>query len=485
LQFLFLFLSPGAKETKMSKAIRQAGRDDDQSHDNAAKGAKMPDAANPSGGGIGQAHDTGKKETKNSEVAIPAVGEDGRPSEVDKKKATMRKATIRCPKLNLSIQLNKLLLKHDPTPDWGRIERICRKTGLNRRCITALVRGTAAEIRIGTLEAIVSYLVNECHLSLREALAGLFGLQPSAFWNMFGSGNDDGFKVRVWQGVRTDKTTSEPKWVNAYDAYLSETFSRNLLAGVTPRQPNLKHSLLRSYSGEELHREVAAEACRCYEKFRKDPVRRALVCIGSMKSMPLSECVMAHTFGVKPFEAGPSNRELAARAVPVFFRYRSDDPQPPSVFGGVQLPLPAAKNQAGIAFESKSGKWEFCPVSENEDVALVFYVCRPATDTIEIVLAGFSGQATGCLAMKLADLTKSFWPPTYNEPHLKAGAYIVRFDFRGSKPDPQSIIGKTFKSKVIALPREVIARRLDPVVPPPDDGEPGSAGCAAHSKKPR
>jgi len=481
----FLFLGPDAKEAKMSKAIHQAGRDDGQSHDPGAKEAKMLNTTNPSGRVGGQANDAGEKEAKVSEIAIPAGRADGRPGEANKKKAKMSKATIRCPELNLSIQLDKLLQENDRTPEWGRIGRICRKTGLNRRSVTGLLKGTAAEIRVSTLGGIVSYLVNECHLSLREALANFFGLQPSAFWNMFCSSNDDSFKVRVWQGLRTDETTSEPKWVNAYDAYLSETFSRHLLAGVAPRQPNLKHALLRSYSGEERHKEVSAEACGWYEKFSKDPIRRALVCIGSMKSMPLSECVMAHTFGVKPFEADPCNRELPARAVPVFFRYRSDDPQPTSVFGGAELPLPAAKDQAGVAFEMADRKWVFCPVSDKEDVGLVFYVYRPATDTMEIVLAGFSGVGTGALAMELSDLTKFFWPPTYNEPHLKAGAYIVRIDFRGSKPDPQSIIGKTFKKKVITLPREVFARRLDAVVPPPDDGKPGSAKRAASKNKPR
>ena len=301
--------------------------------------------------------------------------------------AMTSKATIRCPVLNLSIQLNKLLQEHDRTPNGGAWAASA-EAGLNRRVVTALVRGTAQEIRMHTLEGIASYLVNECHLPLREALASLFAIQPSAFWNMFGGSNDDSFKVRVWEGVANDR--------NHFRAEVGQRLRCLPVGDLQPppagrRGPAAAGSetaLLRSYSGEERQKEVwPRPAVRTRSSATTDPP--GLGVHRQHEVDALERVRHAHTFRVKPFKPDPGDRAPRLRAVPVFFRYRADDPHPPSVFGGMELPLPAAGEQAGVAFEMEGGKWDICPVSDKEDVGLVFYVYRPSANTMQLCWRGF------------------------------------------------------------------------------------------------
>jgi len=399
----------------------------------------------------------------------------------------------RCPEVILAIQLEKLLQKHLPGKCWGVNQRIHEATGLSRAKIRALRKNAAKTISIDTLQRIVSYLVSECHVSPAELLGTFFGVQPSGFWTMFTSSTSERFKVQICQGVRNDPNTAEPTWVNACDAYLSATFIRHLVANDGRRQPDLEQVLLRAYSGQQHKKDgqqhkkdVFAESRSFYKGFRRDTGSRALVCIGSMKSLPLGECLLAQVFGATAFKPQTNVQRPGQRAIPVFFRYRGNDPQPPSAFGGREFSLAATNGRAGVAYEIDGEHWGFCPISETEDAGMVYYVYRPTKETVELVLAGFSGRATACIALGLPELASQLWPPLYKQSDLMVGAFILRYEFpppTAHQSDSRLIPVEPSATEVIPLSGDVLARRLAGVVLAPPSARKSAGGGGATSRQ--
>jgi hypothetical protein len=307
---------------------------------------------------------------------------------------------------------------------------------------------------------------------------------------MFGSATSSFFQVQVCEGVRNDPNIAEPRSINAYDAYLSATFIRQLTANKTQLPPDVEQCLCRSYLDKQHETEIFAEAKTLHDRFRNGSGSRALVCIGSVKSLPLSECVLANLFGVKPFKPRDKDRRPQARPIPVFFRYRENDVAPPSAFGGRHFPLPEAFRQAGIAYELDDKRWDFCPISETQDAAMVFYVNHPAKETVELVLAGFSGRATGAIATGLSELVGQLWPPTYRQPNLQVGAFIVRYEFpppstRHTEQHP--ILVEPTNVKVVPLSGDVLTRKLTGVAAAEPEATDNSArnGRVPGRRKPR
>jgi hypothetical protein len=389
---------------------------------------------------------------------------------------------IRSRNIIVNIQLKKLIKKYCPGNPWGIYEKIHQKTGLPLATIRALCTNRAKSVSIDALQKIVGFFASEFHISPAKLLGPFFGVQPSGFWRMFTSITSKYFKVQICQGVRHDQTTAEPKWINADDAFLTATFSRQVLTCYEQRPSDLEQCLLRSWSNKEHQKQCFNESLWIYSRFRQDTGSRALVCIGSMKTLPLSECVVAKVFGVKPFVSVPWNKiqNLQQMPLPIFFRYRKNDPHPPSAFGGRKFPLWASNGEAGIAYEVDDANWDFCPSSETQDAAMVFYVYSQPAETVEIALGGFSGRATGCIALELPDLANKIWPPQYQRSDLMVGAFIIRYEFSPSverNVESHSILVKPTKTEVIPLSKEVLERRLG--------GNVGELKCEAGKSKTR
>ena len=384
----------------------------------------------------------------------------------DQETIRVRTFPERVPPLKLVIQLEKILKQHFPgTSHRGIYTEIKERTGLSFSQIRAIRKSDAKFISMETLQKIASFLKTECGISTDELLGSFFGVEPLGFWAMF----DNMECVQVCEGLRIDRTTAEPRWVNAYDAHLSATFIRQLLAGGGHPRSNLEQYLIQAYRDEQHMAAVIANAKDFYYRgFRDGSKRRALACIGSMKSLPVFECVVANAFKVKPFvpqTIGRRSQDLRQRAIPVYFRYREDDPDVHSAFGGRDLPLAAARGKAGVAYETDGGRWEFCPISESEDVAVVFYACGLAEGTVELALAGFSGRATGCLALGLSTLAEDLWPPTYSHSGLNLGLFLIRYTFAPqAAADSHTILVEPKATEVIAVPESVLVRRLEGVI---------------------
>ena len=362
----------------------------------------------------------------------------------------------------ISIRLKMLLTFYCKGNPWGYIGKIKKQTGLNRPRISAWMNNSVKSISLDTLRKIVGFLVSEFGANPSELLGTMFGLEPSRFWGLLSSDTSQKFKTQICQGVRTDKKTDEARWINLNDSHLLGTFIYELSSSHKRGELKLEPHSLRSWIDEEHREEILNDAKKFYHTQEKTG-NRALVCIGSMKSLSLSECVIAKIFNTKPFVTQSNIKRPMDLRIPIFFKYREDDPHPPSAFGGEKIPLKAAASRAGIAYEVDSKHWDFCPISETQDAGVVFYINRPPDDTVEMVLAGFTGRATGCLAYVLTDLADKLWPPTYVRSDLKVGAFIIRYEFPQPDADnnpSHSMFSLPKKIEVIPLSKEVLVRRL-------------------------
>jgi hypothetical protein len=200
-----------------------------------------------------------------------------------------------------------------------------------------------------------------------------------------------------------------------------------------------------------------------YESFTGTAGDKALVCLGSNKSNPMVELLLANAFGCEPFVSQDGVPAAAQRNCPIFLRYRESDPQPASCCGGLKL---AARGQTtkepGIWFETPGGQWDCAPWDATKsDAAFVFYIHRESQGHMEMALGGFSGRATRLLARLLARRGEEFWPPVYEGQGIQIGAFVVKWNLPGQASYDDLLPGDSHvEGEIIRLGSEVIARRI-------------------------
>jgi len=82
-----------------------------------------------------------------------------------------------------------------------------------------------------------------------------------------------------------------------------------------------------------------------------------------------------------------------------------------------------------------------------------------------MVIGGFSGRATHCLASGLRGITGQLWPPSYDTGELQVGAFIVRFEFAGSGSEPADGFDPEWMfrpsaTEVIPLEEKVLSQKV-------------------------
>ena len=89
-----------------------------------------------------------------------------------------------------------------------------------------------------------------------------------------------------------------------------------------------------------------------YGDFCETAGDKALVCLGSNKSNPVSEMLIARAFNCDPFIPQDGLASAASRSCPIFLRYRDSDPQPPSCCGNRGefrcMRVSSAKNEGAL-----------------------------------------------------------------------------------------------------------------------------------------
>ncbi|HID75517.1 MAG TPA: XRE family transcriptional regulator [Planctomycetaceae bacterium] len=357
----------------------------------------------------------------------------------------------------ITFRLNKIL-RDKGKFGYGVIKEIHEYTKLERHLISKLIQGKVRSISWQTLGQICLYLRDKLDVDLADLPGILFGFEAAEFWEMLSQSD-----VTLTVGVRRVDGV-ERRWVNAYDAYLLGEVLNGLFRLGHEKLANLTQHLVLSYRrGEDLALCID-QAEGIHKAFHEEGGNRALICIGSVKSNPVTEWIAAEMFGARPFESQDRMRSAKRRTCPFFLQFRPDDPDTPSCHGGFRLATSRGSKTPGIYYETRSGRWECCPSAGTEDSALILYAYRPPEGTMELVLAGFSGRATGATALKLRALSLRAWPPNYDREHIKIGVFIVRFLFP-EETDPQRAAWpmpvEPIDFDCTAVDEEVLARRLD------------------------
>ena len=375
----------------------------------------------------------------------------------------------------------------DPRKRPGTIKAICDYTGLDRHQVAALLKNEVKYIPLDALSKLCAYVIERGFANADELPGRLFGVEPEHFWELLARRR----RLELCLGVRRAEAIDslDDAWVVASDSVLlGELLNGATTLGGTaghqaappqsqtpPTQPSAVHphpeylhqSLVWS-PGQAALPECHAMAHSVYQAFCDAAGDKALVCLGSNKSNPVVELVIASAFGCEPFKPQDGATPAAKRSCPFFLRYRDNDPQFPSCFGGLKLGKGQASTKPGIYFEKSDGDWDLCEWEEKKyDAAFVFYIHRESQGRMEMALGGFSGRATRLLARLLARRGDEFWPPVYSDEGLQIGAFIVRFKLPSHPLD--DTLGRheqTADDEIIRLSHDVIAHRLQQVENP-------------------
>jgi hypothetical protein len=380
----------------------------------------------------------------------------------------------------------------DPRRRPGTIKNICEFTGLDRHQVASLLKNEIKYVPLDALSKLCEFLIDRGYATPEELPGRLFGVEPEHFWELLARRK----RLVLCLGVRrADETSLDGAWVVASDSVLLG----ELLSGVTTLGGSAKHRrvvdtkpLIPATEGDEiapviirtpsapvdphpehLHQtlvwspgqakqdECWAMARGSYEQFANTAGDKALVCLGSIKSNPVVELLLAGAFGCTPWESQDSLPQAAKRSCPLFLRYRDNDPQPPSCCGGVRLATRGqATKEPGIWYEQASGDWGCAPWSPTSDAAFVFYIHRESQGHMEMALGGFSGRATRLLARLLSRRGEEFWPPVYEGQGIQIGAFVVKWNLTEETAGEDLSPGEHVEGEIIRLDSDVIARRM-------------------------
>ncbi len=376
--------------------------------------------------------------------------------------------------------------KPDPRKRPGTIKQIVEHTGLDRHQVAALLKNEVKYIPLHALSRICDFLIETGRVSADQLPGALFAVEPEHFWELLARRK----RLDLCAGVRQENEAHysfDGAWVVASDAVLmgellngvttlggtarhriegamtEESALAALGAPVRPPHPELLRQSLVWSPGIAANDRVLDRAREVYRGFVDTAEDKALVCLGSTKSNPVVELILAEAFGCTPYETQDNVSAPSRRSCPFYMRYRDHDPHPPSCCGGLNLGGSKSPSAPGIYYEVPSGAWECCPWSpDHEDVAFVFYVHRESQGELEMALGGFSGRATRLLAKMLSSRAELFWPASYRGQGLQIGAFIVKFQLTGEERNDQDLLrtDMTAGTEVISIASEVIERRL-------------------------
>ena len=374
------------------------------------------------------------------------------------------------------------LLGHVPDPRKrpGTIKSIVEYTGLDRHQVAALLKNEVKYIPLKALSRLCDYLIEQGHATADQLPGALFAVEPENFWELLARRK----RLEMCVGVRKDVSAEAPdvSFVVASDSVLlgeilngvttlggtaklrkpKSEMNNMLAADGLPHPEHLKQSLVWS-PGQADEREVSRRAKMVYNDFSESKGDKALIGIGSTKSNPVVEIVLARAFNCDPFETQDGVEESSQRAIPFFMRYRDNDPHPNSCVAGLNLSKKENKLKDGLYYENEKGEWVRCGAdNKNEEVAFVFYVYRESQGRLEMVLGGFSGRATRLLARALATRAEDFYPPNYEMQGIQVGGFLVKFTLPPSKKEEDILrTDLVATTEVTTIPKEAFQRRLE------------------------
>jgi len=380
------------------------------------------------------------------------------------------------------------LLNHLPDPKRrpGTIKAICDYTGLDRHQVSALLKNEAKYVPLHALSQICDYLIKHGYAAADRLPGALFGIEPENFWELLARRR----RLELCLSVRASDDAPEGNWVVASDSLLLG----RLLNGVStlggtasyhregfdpavevkngldreyvqsaPQPEDLKQSLVWA-PGQKSDQEVQQQATDVYQAFDAVNGDKAIVGIGSCRSNPMVEMIVAGVFRVEPFVAPEGIVKPSQRSVPFFWRFRDQGKHLPTCcHGGIQLVPGQDSVVPGIYYETADGTWKCSAWDEQKkEVAFVFYVYRESQGRLEMVLGGYTGRGTRLLSRTLERRTEEFWPPPYDRHGVKVGAFIVEYSLKDRRPSDDILQTPPVATpRIFPLDEEVIERRME------------------------
>jgi len=372
------------------------------------------------------------------------------------------------------------LLGHVPDPRRrpGTIKAIVEYTGLDRHQVAALLKNEVKYIPIKALSRLCDYLIEHGHAEASQLPGALFAVEPENFWELLARRR----RLELCVGVRRDFETENPEvsYVVASDSVLlgellngvttlggSALHRKSLAADGTsvplPHPEHLKQTLIWS-PGQASESEVSERAHHAYRTFSEPQGDKAIVGIGSTKSNPLVEIVVANALNCEPFVSQDGCATVSERNVPFFIRYRDHDPHPASCMAGLKLSRDQESKEPGIYFEDEKGKWQLARGgTPKEDCAFLFYVHRESQGRLEMVMGGFSGRATRLLARTLASHAEEFWPSTTNTQGIQCAAFVIKYAISSTDKHPVDILRTdlTATTRIMRIGERALTRCLE------------------------
>lgn len=343
---------------------------------------------------------------------------------------------------------------------------VAKKTGITVFQLNHLIQNDSPKIDRRHLAKFCNFLVDE-GLEERSALpAALFASKPDDFWTMLSGCH----MIKLCMGVRRDDHRHDMV-VIAADSIIQANVLYRLTESGRSAEKRREHQIIDpslvptwQENGEE-EAKIQQEAKRRYKTFLRKRDARAIICFGSVKSNPIIELSVADCFKrTKAFESQDDLPGAIKRTCPFLFIYRDRDPHPPSCCGGLRLSDDEAADGPGIYYEDADGEWIRAAWDENSDAALVFYRFNIARGQHDVVLGGYSGRGTRCLAEYLRQKgADEFWPPIISRDGFGIGVYIVQFKFRPEKDKTQSpytMDRRVSSTKIMRLSEKVLETRV-------------------------
>ncbi len=371
----------------------------------------------------------------------------------------------------------------DPKRRPGTVKAIVDYTGLDRHQVASLLKNEVKYVPMHALSRLCDYLIESGRATPEQLPGVLFSVEAENFWELLARRK----RLEICLGVREPEAqeTKGVGWVVAADSLLMG----ELLNGVStlggaakfapasdaaasasaerPHLERLQQTLVWATPkgerpGQTSDPKVNQRAKQVYEDFSAFGGDRALVCLGSVKSNPVAELLLANAFGCEPFVSEDNVASASDRHCPIVLRYRAEDPQPDGCSGALRLSQEAPAEAPGFYFEQEDGGWD-CRLSDGKrkDAAMVFYIHRESQGRTEMLLGGFSGRATRMLGKTLATQASGFWPPVYDHAGIQVGAFIVKYTFTsGGHKDDLLNTDLSAATEIIPLAESVIARRI-------------------------
>lgn len=402
----------------------------------------------------------------------------------------------------------------------GLIAEIEKYTGIERHTITGLLNNTVKYVSLEALAKLSDYLIAVHGVDPAILPGALLGRDPERFWEMLSSCAQVEFCIgaRVspdWPGAEYVMSTDsrlqgmllsklsqweirqmhapampmEQSGVSTEPGRSTPLCSRIIGPESTAEQPlgrvRRQHPRFHLVAAPERHirpenpgpqwAEIVARARAVYENSPEgSPLQpsfpwqapagqgRALVALGSVKVNPVVELILAHAFRAEPFASLDHLPKASLRPCPMLFRYRDDDPQPPSFCGGVQIAADTPAPWPGIYYEAQPGQWVCCPWdAERQDAAFLMFAMYPARARVEVACGGFSSRATHCLTDKLDEIISALGEPLFSTGQIVFGMYVIEFRFSPEQTSKQAIKEpQPTEYRVLPIPEQVLSQRL-------------------------